>query len=225
MSVDLIYLDPPFNSKANYNQLFHTDGGGDAQYRAFSDTWVWDGAAEERLQKYLNATALQAHYAISGLYMILRPCGMLAYLTYMAERLEHCRRLLKETGSIYLHCDPTASHYLKLVMDAIFGKKNFRNEITWQRHSSLAKGSQHAPKTWGNTTDTILFYALPKAQLRPYKLMTESERLSQFPLVDSTGRRYYDDSSHIWSSPNMGDRPNLCYEWKGSKIPIHLAGV
>ena len=95
MSVDLIYLDPPFNSKANYNQLFHTDGGGDAQYRAFSDTWVWDGAAEERLQKYLNATALQAHYAISGLYMILRPCGMLAYLTYMAERLEHCRRLLK----------------------------------------------------------------------------------------------------------------------------------
>jgi len=222
-SVDLIYLDPPFNSKANYNQLFHTDGGGDAQYRAFSDTWVWDSVAEERLQKYLNASGLGAHDAICGLYRILSPCGMLAYLTYMAERLEHCRRLLKETGSIYLHCDPTASHYLKLVMDAIFGNKNFRNEITWQRHSSLAKGSQHAPKTWGNTTDTILFYAGSKAQLRPYRPMTESERLLQFPLVDATGRRYYDDSSHIWSSPNMGARPNLCYEWKGFKNP-HPSG-
>jgi len=118
-SVDLIYLDPPFNSKANYNQLYHTDGGGDAQFRAFNDTWIWDHAAVERLQMYLNATALSAHDAICGYYRILGECGMLSYLTYMAQRLEHCWRLLKETGSIYLHCDPTASHYLKILMDNI----------------------------------------------------------------------------------------------------------
>ena len=121
-SVDLIYLDPPFNSKANYNQLFHTDGAGDAQYRAFTDTWTWDNAAGERLQMYLSASALSSHDAICGLNRILGECGMLAYLTYMAQRLEHCWRLLKDTGSIYLHCDPTASHYLKILMDGIFSK-------------------------------------------------------------------------------------------------------
>jgi len=118
-SVDLIYLDPPFNSKANYNQLFHTDGAGDAQFRAFTDTWTWDHAAAERLRMYINAPGLRAHDAICGLDRVLGSCGMLAYLTYMAERLEHCWRLLKDTGSIYLHCDPTASHYLKILMDNI----------------------------------------------------------------------------------------------------------
>ncbi|MCY4225073.1 MAG: DNA methyltransferase [Bacteroidetes bacterium] len=116
-SVDLIYLDPPFNSKANYNQLFHTDGAGDAQFRAFTDTWTWDHAAAERLRMYINAPGLRAHDAICGLDRVLGPCGMLAYLTYMAERLEHCWRLLKDTGSIYLHCDPTASQYIRRRMD------------------------------------------------------------------------------------------------------------
>ncbi len=122
-SVDLIYLDPPFNSKANYNQLFHKDGGGDAQYRAFTDMWSWDEAAADRLYMYQNAVGRKAHNAIMGLNRILRPSGMLSYLTYMAERLEVMDRLLKDTGSIYLHCDPTASHYLKVLMDAIFAKK------------------------------------------------------------------------------------------------------
>lgn len=119
-SVDLIYLDPPFNSKATYNQLYHKDGGGDAQFRAFNDTWVWDEAAENRWLKYKNASGLKAHNAICGLHQVLGKCGMLAYLTYMAERLEEMHRLLKDTGSIYLHCDPTASHYLKVIMDAIY---------------------------------------------------------------------------------------------------------
>jgi len=119
-SVDLIYLDPPFNSKANYNQLFHTEGGGDAQFQAFTDTWVWDIEAEKRLQKYLNASALKAHKSIFGLHQILGPSGMLSYLTYMAERLQEMWRLLRDTGSIYLHCDPTASHYLKILMDDIY---------------------------------------------------------------------------------------------------------
>ena len=118
-SVDLIYLDPPFNSKANYHQLFHDEGGGNAQFRAFTDMWFWDEAAADRLAFYENATGRKAHDAIIGLSRILGPCGMLSYLTYMAERLEHCCRLLKDTGSIWLHCDPTASHYLKILMDNI----------------------------------------------------------------------------------------------------------
>lgn len=119
-SVDLIYLDPPFNSKANYNQLYHTEGTDDeAQYRAFTDTWIWDEAAAERLRLYENAHGRKAYRAIVGLKQILGPSGMLSYLTYMAERLEQCYRLLKPTGSIYLHCDPTASHYLKILMDNI----------------------------------------------------------------------------------------------------------
>ncbi len=148
---------------------------------------------------------------------------MKIYLMAMAVRLFEMKRILKSTGSIYLHCDPTASHYLKLVMDGLFGKPSFRNEITWQRHTSLAKGSQHAPKTWGTTTDTILFFARKHASLSPYREMSESERTAQFPEVDGAGERYYDDSAHIWRTPNMGARPNLCYEWKGFVNP-HPSG-
>ena len=107
-SVDLIYLDPPFNSKTDYNVLYSADGAGDAQYRAFSDTWTWDGAAAERFDRISNAVAMASHTAIVGLHEALGESGMLAYLTYMAERLEQMKRLLKPAGSIYLHCDPTA---------------------------------------------------------------------------------------------------------------------
>ena len=98
--VDLIYLDPPFNSKTDYNILYSANGGSDAQFRAFSDTWTWDGAATDRLGRYEAAVGRRAHDAIMGLHRMLGPSGMLAYLTYMAERLEECRRLLKPTGSM-----------------------------------------------------------------------------------------------------------------------------
>ena len=100
-SVDLIYLDPPFNSKANYNVLYSSEGGNNAQYRAFTDTWSWDEAAADRFAAYEGALGRPAHAAIVGLHRILGPSGMLAYLTYMAERLEQMQRLLKPTGSIY----------------------------------------------------------------------------------------------------------------------------
>lgn len=153
--VDLIYLDPPFNSQQNYNMLFATEGGGDAQYRAFADTWVWDTPAAERLDDYLGAVAKPAHRAIDGLHRMLGECGMLAYLTYMAERLEECRRLLKPTGSIYLHCDPTASHSLKLLMDSIFGVLNFRNEVHWYYYNKM---HDRRKKLFANATDSLLFY-------------------------------------------------------------------
>ena len=119
---DLIYLDPPFNSKADYNQLYGKDGNGvSAQFRAFSDTWFWDDAVGERYKELKKAVAHCAHKVVVGLHSILGESGMLAYLIYMGDRLEECRRLLKPTGSIWLHCDPTASHYLKVLMDTIFG--------------------------------------------------------------------------------------------------------
>ena len=135
-TVDLVYLDPPFNSNADCNMLYASDGGGDAQFRAFSDTWRWDDAAADRLSTYRGAVGRPAHNAVAGLHRMLGECGMLAYLTYMAERLEECHRLLKPTGSIYLHCDPTASHTLKLLLDGIFGGRSFpqRDRVEAHQH-------------------------------------------------------------------------------------------
>ena len=152
-TVDLIYLDPPFNSKAGYNVLYAQEGAGDAQYRAFDDTWTWDEAAVDRLTAFESAVARPLHAAIVGLNGILGPSGMLAYLTYMAERLEHIVRLLKPTGSVYLHCDPTAAHYLKVLMDAALGAGNFRNEVIWRR-----TGAHGRAKRWGPIHDNLLFY-------------------------------------------------------------------
>ena len=135
--VDLIYLDPPFNSKANYNILFGK--GKDkkkkddlAQMTAFEDTWQWDADAEERVDNISKAIDHPAHYSIKAFDTLFQGGnGMFAYLSYMAERLAEMQRILKSTGSIYLHCDQTASHYLKILMDEIFGIHNFRNEIIW----------------------------------------------------------------------------------------------
>ena len=152
-SVDLIYLDPPFNSNQNYNVLYRGRGAGQAQYRAFDDTWHWNNSAEARLAVYRGATARSARRAILGMHQMLGECGMLSYLTYMAERLEQMKRILKPTGSIYLHCDDNAVHYLRSLMDSIFGGEAFRNEIVWQR-----TGSHSDSKRFGRTGDRILFY-------------------------------------------------------------------
>ena len=156
--VDLIYLDPPFNSKTNYNVLYAADSAGDAQMRAFEDTWQWDEAAGERMARFEGAIAHPLHGAVCGLYQVLGPSGMMAYLSYMAERLHACHRLLKQTGSLYLHCDPTASHYLKVLCDATFGPGRFLDEITWQRTSSHNDGAQ-GRKQFGRIRDVLLFYS------------------------------------------------------------------
>ncbi len=156
--VDLIYLDPPFNSNANYSVLFGGKGGDNqAQYSAFNDTWHWDDDAAERYTAFENDPERPAHDAVAGLRRILGKCGMLAYLTYMAERLEQMRRILKPTGSIYLHCDPTASHSLKLLMDAVFGQANFRNEIVWC-YTTPSSAKRHFPRKH----DAIFFYSKRK---------------------------------------------------------------
>jgi site-specific DNA-methyltransferase (adenine-specific) len=131
-TVDLIYLDPPFNSKASYNVLFGEQNGSKAaaQVKVFEDTWHWDTAAAKAYQEIVEAGG-QVSQAMQAFRQLLGGNDMLAYLAMMGPRLVELRRVLKPTGSIYLHCDPTASHYLKMLMDAVFGARNFRNEIIW----------------------------------------------------------------------------------------------
>ncbi|MEM1111525.1 MAG: DNA methyltransferase [Pseudomonadota bacterium] len=154
-TVDLVYLDPPFNSKANYNILFKAPSGGDsqAQIEAFEDTWHWNATAELAFDDVMQSGNTSAFEMLSSVRSFLGENDMMAYLTMMTVRLIELHRVLKDTGSIYLHCDPTASHYLKIMMDSIFGAQNFRNEIIWRR-----TGSHNSTKRYGPIHDVVLFY-------------------------------------------------------------------
>lgn len=192
-AVDLVYLDPPFNSNATYNVLFgHRKGApAAAQIKAFEDTWHWDTSAALAFDDVLQQGGRPAE-ALRAFETLLGQGDMLAYLSMMAPRLVELRRVLKPTGSIYLHCDPTASHYLKVLMDAVFGPKHFRNEIVWRRsysHGDAGQGARH----FGRTTDSILFYVMSgestwNAQYAPYS----KEALARdYKYTDpETGRRY-----------------------------------
>ena len=160
--IDLIYLDPPFNSNANYNILYGKDSAGkardeQAQFTAFKDTWFWSAEADKRVQEIKRATGHPAQKAIKGLAEIVPETGMLSYLVYMADRIAAMHRVLKETGSFYLHCDQTAAHYLKILLDEIFDAKNFRNEIIWY-YFKPHSGKSSYPKNH----DTIFFYTKSK---------------------------------------------------------------
>ena len=212
-SVDLIYLDPPFNSNANYNVLFQEKSGQQsaAQITAFEDTWHWNLDSESAYQDVVtNATGklpdlLQAMRSVSW-----ATNDMMAYLTMMAQRMVELHRVLKDTGSIYLHCDPTASHYLKLLMDAVFGPEHFRNEITWKRFNFHADA-----KRFGRITDRILLYTkspnyLWNQQRTPFK---EEYIESHFRFVDESGRPYRLDNLN----PPGGRGP--VYEFHGITRP------
>ena len=152
--VNLICLDPPFNSKQQYHAIFRGSGLSiQPQIKAFDDMWLWDAESAQRVRDIKNAVANPASKVIAAFEMIIPNSQMLSYTSYMAQRLFEMWRVLKETGSIYLHCDPTASHYLKLIMDAIFGEKNFRNEIVW----CYGLGGSSS-KVFSRKHDIILFY-------------------------------------------------------------------
>ena len=162
-SVDLVYLDPPFNSNASYNVLFKERTGEEspAQIKAFTDTWEWTQEAERTYEQdiIVNAAVPTAvKEMISAFRQFIGSNDMMAYLVMMAPRLVELHRVLKPTGSIYLHCDPTAGHYLKILMDTVFGKENFRNEIIWKRTSAHG-----GARRWGPIHDTIFFYTKPGA--------------------------------------------------------------
>ena len=188
-SVDLIYLDPPFNSNATYNVLFREREGDEsaAQIAAFEDTWHWSLDSELAYQEVVTQGAGKVADLVAAMRSFLGQNDMMAYLTMMTQRMIELHRVLKPTGSIYLHCDPTASHYLKLLMDAVFGATNFRNEITWKRFNFHADANR-----FGRITDRILLFSKTQdyqwnRQRTPFK---ETYVESHFRNIDENGRRY-----------------------------------
>jgi site-specific DNA-methyltransferase (adenine-specific) len=210
-SVDLIYLDPPFNSSASYNVLFKEQGGEQsaAQITAFEDTWHWTQESETTFHELVTTAPESLINLMQALRSFLGRSDMMAYLTMMSPRLMELHRVLKRTGSIYLHCDTTASHYLKLVLDAIFGADKFINEIVWQR--SLPHGN--ILKKYGASHDVILFYKKDEsATWNGSFLPHRPEYIEQFYKYSEPDGRRYRLISCINPHPN---RPNLTYEWKG----------
>ncbi|MBA3688732.1 MAG: restriction endonuclease [Chloroflexi bacterium] len=213
-SVDLVYLDPPFNSNRDYNVIFRDESGNatDAQLLAFEDTWHW-GPSAEATYTYLTNTARhegRVPDTVSTIIAALRSGigenQMMAYLVEMAVRLVELHRVLKPTGSLYLHCDPTAAAYLKVLMDAIFGPKMFQNELVWKRTSS-----HNDTKRYGRIHDVILFYSKTDA-FKFNILRTPLDRSyvdKVYTHIDEKGRRYRLDNI---SAPR-GAGP--VYEWGG----------
>jgi len=208
-SIDLIYLDPPFNSKATYNVLFESKDGAmsSAQINAFEDTWHWDEVAVLTYKEVVEGGGELATCLLS-LRKLLGDNDMMAYLTMMAPRLHELHRVLKTTGCLYLHCDPTASHYLKMLLDAIFGFRNYRNEIVWKRTSAHSDS-----KLYGRSHDILFFYTksddfTSNKQYQPYD---ESYVESHYRYVDDNGRRYRTDNLTATSLSGGGYE----YEWNG----------
>ena len=212
-SVDLVYLDPPFNSNRNYNVIFarhDTKSSADmAQIQAFDDTWHWTPVTEEQYAKAIaGELPLRVGDALTAMRMLLGENDAMAYLVNMAPRLVELRRVLKPTGSLYLHCDPTMSHYLKLLLDAIFGAEHFRNEISWQR-----SGAKNDSLRYGRSHDILLFYTVGKrftwnTQYLPFQ---DASIIKNYTHVEpGTGRRYR--RGDLTAAKPGGDTD---FEWQG----------
>jgi len=162
-SVDLVYLDPPFNSNRNYSVIFNRAGevplDASAQIEAFEDTWHWTHVTDEQFTEYQSTLPNQVGDALTAFRTLLGENDAMAYLVNMAPRLVELHRVLKPTGSLYLHCDPVMSHYLKILLDAIFDARNFRNEITWKRASTVKGNAGQGARHFGRNSDTLLYYA------------------------------------------------------------------
>jgi len=217
-SVDLCYIDPPFNSKRNYNQIYNNIGKEDrAQAQAFIDTWTWDDLANlglaEIKENYQGKFTNQSIDLIWGLEKVLGKGSLFAYLVNMTLRIPEIHRVLKPTGSFYLHCDPSASHYLKLVLDAIFCSQggDFINEIIWKRTTSHSD----ATKRFGRNNDIIFFYV---KDAKKYKWNPQYGNLSEKRLKDYS---YQDSDGRLWASDNLTAKGlsggGYEYEYKGIK--------
>lgn len=212
-TIDLIYLDPPFNSNANYNVLFRAPGGeqSQSQIEAFEDTWKWNATAEKAFDEVLTSGNSDAAEMLRAMRSFLKENDMMAYLTMMAVRLLELHRVLKPTGSLYLHCDPTASHYLKVLIDAIFGARQFQNEIAWKR--TFTHGDS---RTWSRAADKIFFYTKSDdfCWNIPYDRHADTYVESHYSNIDENGRRY-----QLTSILSPSPRPNMTYDWKGFPPP------
>jgi DNA modification methylase len=214
-SVDLIYLDPPFNSKRDYAVIFKSPKGYDseAQAEAFKDTWHWTLEAGREFDEIILQSNQDAAAMIQAFRSLLGVNDMMAYLTRMTIRLLELHRVLKPTGSLYLHCDPTASHYLKIVLDCIFGKENFRSEINWRR-ASAHNDAKQGRKQYGNVRDLIFFYSKSENWkwnwlYTPYD---KSYLEENYRHVDEKGRRYRLDN--LTAAKPGGD---VSYEFHGTR--------
>ena len=215
---DLIYIDPPFNSGATYNILFKPTSKKtakeSAQIQAFEDTWTWGEESISTFQGIVTGAITKEPIPsevvslIETLYSFLKESSMMAYLVMMTPRLVELHRVLKRTGSIYVHCDPTASHYLKLLMDGVFGPENFKNEVIWKRTSGHSDSG-----VMGNTHDTLLFYSKSATMVwnRQYQPYDEKYIESHYRRVDKKGRRYRTDNLTAMGLSGGG----YTYEWHG----------
>ena len=214
-TVDLVYLDPPFNSRQDYNVLFAEKDGtrSSSQIMAFEDTWEWNLEAERNYEEIVEGGG-RISDAMRAFRTFLGNSDMMAYLAMMAPRLVELRRVLKVTGSIYLHCDPTASHYLKMLMDAVFGPQYFRNEIVWKRsdaHSDAKQGAKHH----GRIHDVLLFFSRatdPTFHTLYNPLPDKTVEKWYRNVEDGTGRRY--NKADV-TGPGGAAKGNPHYEWKG----------
>jgi len=210
-SVDLIYLDPPFNSNANYNVLFRAPGGeqSQSQIEAFEDTWHWNVTAERAYAEVLQSGNSDAANMLAAMRSFLGTNDMMAYLAMMAVRLIELHRVLKPTGSLYLHCDPTASHYLKLLLDAVFGPTSFRNEIVWKRTSAHA----NATVKLASIHDVIFLYVkgFGATWNQVYAPYSQAYIAEHFVHSDTDGRLFRRSDL-----VNPAVRPNLRYDFTAS---------
>jgi DNA modification methylase len=215
-SVDLVYGDPPFNAARNFNVLFKHKSGkaAAAQVSAFEDTWTWTSESETTFIELVTGGAPAAVAdALDGLRKVIGTNDMMAYLVMMAPRLVEMHRVLKPTGSLYLHCDPTASHYLKIMLDAVFGPENFRNEITWLRTTT-----HNDAKRWSPNSDTILYYGKTReVTWNPVHLPHSDGYVdAKYNKREPDGRKY-----GLWDMTSPNPRPNLTYEWMGFPPPAN----
>ena len=189
--VALIATDPPFNSKRDYFVPYRDEHGKepDTLVKAFTDTWKWGDAAEAACDELIREVGGQIGETIEGLRLFLKQTPMMAYLVMMGVRLVEMHRILKPTGSLYLHCDSAASHYLKLLLDAVFGHANYRNEIIWRKYAGRKNNAKHK---FATQTDTILFYAKSKdAVFNPlFEPISDKEIEKKYRYTDDDGRRY-----------------------------------
>ncbi|MBM3142999.1 MAG: site-specific DNA-methyltransferase [Chloroflexi bacterium] len=216
-SINLIYLDPPFNSKKSYNILFKENDTqwSPAQIKAFEDTWHWDIKAEATYQEIITKAPMSLAKLISAMREGIGANDVMAYLVVMATRLIELHRVLKPTGSLYLHCDPTMSHYIKIILDQIFGAANFRNEIIWKRTTSHGDWKQGA-RQLGRVHDTILFYAKSSNNTwnTPFTPFSAEQIEQQYYKVDANGRRF-----RLVTPTAKKPGGDTLYEWKGVRPP------
>ena len=243
-SVDLVYLDPPFNSNASYNVLFREKSGEDspAQIKAFTDTWEWTLETERTFEQDIilhPGTPAAVKDMITAFRQFIGQNAMMAYLVMMTPRLVELRRILKPTGSLYLHCDPTASHYLKLLLDAVFGAGNFRSEINWRR-TNAHNDARQGRRQYGNVRDTIFFYSksnkwswnwlytdYDNQYVNDFYKFTEQDSGRRYQMGDLTAAKSGGDTSYEWRVKRARDgeweadlteeyhRPVEGWEYKG----------